>query len=107
MIELVDRSLLSTAEVRGVTRYGLHEAVRDYVLEAAGADGRQDVERRHAHWFAGLAARLRAGPEPGGDVAWIDRHEDERENFARLPSGWQSTSPRPRCGCWWTSRAGA
>ena len=87
VIELVDKSLLSTVEVRGVTRYGLHEAVRDYVLESAGADGREHVERRHAHWFAGLAAHLRDGPQPGGDVAWIHRHEDERENF-RAAAEW-------------------
>jgi predicted ATPase/class 3 adenylate cyclase len=87
VIELVDRSLLSIVEADGSTRYGLHEAVRDYVLGSAGTDGREQAERRHAEWCAGLAAGLRDGPQPAGDVAWIRRHEVERENF-RAAAEW-------------------
>jgi predicted ATPase/class 3 adenylate cyclase len=85
--ELVDRSLLSTVEVHGSTRYGLHEAVRDYVLESAGKEPREEGERRHARWFAELAAGLRDGPQPGGDVAWINRHDVERDNL-RAAAEW-------------------
>lgn len=59
---LIDHSLLRESESGGPTRYSLHELVRQYAAERAGADsgaGREAVDERHsAYYLAWVAARL-------------------------------------------------
>ena len=75
---LVDKSLLQLA--RG--RYRMLETLREYGAERLAESGElAGVRRRHAGWFAGLAAR--ADPELRGpdQLHWLGVLTDERDNI--------------------------
>jgi hypothetical protein len=81
LIRLADRSLVTTVDDAEPMRYRLHETIREFALSSVGETDREAIRERHARWFALLAERLYAGPPPGGDRAWIRRHDVERDNF--------------------------
>ena len=87
LLRLVDKSLVWAVEVNGATRYRLHEMIREYVLDSTAVADQEAIEERHARWFAALASRLREGPTPGAERAWIRRHDDESDNF-RAAAEW-------------------
>jgi predicted ATPase len=81
LASLREKSMVRVVDAAG-TRFGLHEAIRQYAREAASAEGEEDSLRaRHAAWFAALADGLAGGPQPGGERAWIDCHDTERTNL--------------------------
>lgn len=63
---LIDKSLLSRTMDDGVTRYSLHELVRQYAISRLAEDPaeRDAVERHHAAYYARLLQQLLA-PESG------------------------------------------
>ncbi len=71
---LIDKSLVRAGAADAVSRYSLHELVRQYAAEQLAADPalRQEAEARHAAYYAGLLQRLvtqqTGGSEPG---AWL------------------------------------
>jgi hypothetical protein len=81
---LVAKSLVSAADVEGVTRYQLLETVRHYAAERlAERGGVEELRRAHAAWVADFVEQeagpgLR-GPEEG---AWVRRVAAERESIA-------------------------
>ena len=48
---------------------------------------RTPIQERHARWFGVLGSRLRDGPLPGGERAWIRLHDVERDNL-RAAAEW-------------------
>jgi predicted ATPase/transcriptional regulator with XRE-family HTH domain len=57
---LVDKSLVrATRETTGVSRYDLHELIRQYAADRLGADAeaQQAVAARHSHYYAALLHR--------------------------------------------------
>jgi predicted ATPase/class 3 adenylate cyclase len=94
LIRLVDKSLAVVVENDGATRYGVHETIREYALGVSGEDERETLRARHARWYATLASQLACGPAPGGERAWISRHDAERDNF-RAAAEWLSVHDPP------------
>jgi predicted ATPase/transcriptional regulator with XRE-family HTH domain len=80
---LIDQSLIRTSEDEtGETRFGMLETIREYGLEQLAASGeREQIRRRHAAYFLGLAAR--AAPEWNGpeQATWLARLNAEHDNF--------------------------
>jgi non-specific serine/threonine protein kinase len=80
---LADSSLLASEEgVGGAARYRLLESLRQYGRERLAERGEDELAcGRHASHFASLAERAESeleGPEQG---LWLDRLEEEHENF--------------------------
>ena len=84
---LVRKSLVTTAQVGGRTRYGLLETIRQFAedqLAATGAIG--EVRDRHARWFAAQAMAhfdLWDGPRQREGTDWAD------VEFANLRAGFR------------------
>ena len=80
--ELVDQSLVQVYDAADGTRYGMLDTVREYGRERlAGAGEDEQVRRRHAGYFVGLAeaeARVERGPELAG---WLRRMDLEQANL--------------------------
>ncbi len=89
LTSLVEQSLV-TAETREerATRYRMLVPVREYAEERLVQSGQaEETKRRHAGYYASLAATAEAelkGPE---QVAWLDRLETEHDNY-RATLGW-------------------
>ena len=79
---LVDKSLLVSLVTATGRRYRQLETIKDYArarLRETGAA--TEYARRHADWFAALAAEATTHLEDQGQAAWLDRLEAERENL--------------------------
>jgi non-specific serine/threonine protein kinase len=79
---LVDKSLVTTRETGGETRYRLLEMVGQYAGEKLdGAEEAADVGRRHTNFYMELAEE--AEPELKGErqLAWLERLETEHDNL--------------------------
>ena len=91
---LVDKSLVSYEEgTSGPARYRLPETVREYArghLRSAG--GEAAVRARHRDEFLRLAARARPEMQGPGQQAWLDRLEEEHDNF-RAALDWCREDP--------------
>ena len=64
-----------------MTSYHLHQTIREYALGLLPDDNQNAISERHARWFVVLGSRLRDGPLPDGERAWIHIHDVERDNF--------------------------
>jgi predicted ATPase/class 3 adenylate cyclase len=84
---LLDKSLLQ--EVEGTysePRFGMLETLREFGLEQLEASGEQEpIRRRHAGYFLALAGQAEASSESAGQVAWINRLEQEHDNPRAAP----------------------
>ncbi len=84
---LVRKSLVTTAQVGGHTRYGLLETIRQFAEDQVAATGAiGEVRDRHAQWFAAQAvARMETFFSPRQRVAldWVD------VEFANLRAGFR------------------
>jgi predicted ATPase/Tfp pilus assembly protein PilF len=90
---LVARSLV-VADVRGErTRYRLLETVRQYARERLDASGEADTIRdQHLDWFARLAEEAEPHLRATDQAVWLDRLEDELDNF-RAALTWDLEAP--------------
>lgn len=77
---LVERSLLTTAEKCGAMRYGMLESIHAFAGEMLDAAGERDTMRgRHLEWLRQFVADADfAGPD---QVAWLDLTEAESDNI--------------------------
>jgi predicted ATPase len=85
---LVARSMLAADEVEGVTRYRLHETMRQYAREHLFAIGEQDVVRaRHARYFVTLAEAIAVGVTGRDEQHWVHTADVELANL-RVALDW-------------------
>jgi predicted ATPase/transcriptional regulator with XRE-family HTH domain len=95
---LIDKSLVQRAKLRGVTRYTLHELVRQYAAERLIADPEdyQATARRHSAFYAQLLQRSIAAQTGSLSVeAWshLNRNIDNvRAAWLRAASGGDSAT---------------
>jgi predicted ATPase/DNA-binding CsgD family transcriptional regulator len=105
---LVEKSLVMTrADDPGGARYRLLEPVRQYALDKLEeSDEAEEVRRRHALFFLGLAEETETemrGPE---QAAWLDRLEADHDNL-RGALSWALERGEPELGLhlaeafWW------
>ncbi|HEX7171240.1 MAG TPA: adenylate/guanylate cyclase domain-containing protein [Candidatus Limnocylindria bacterium] len=91
LASLVDKSLVraeSTPEGAGETHYVMLETLREFAAERLHASGdADDLERRHAEWYAHLADRLAPSIMGEGQRAVLDRLEEEHDNL-RAAMSW-------------------
>ena len=79
---LVKKSLLVVHQTDGGTRYGFHEIVRQYALQRLIESGEQNTLRTwHLGYFQDLAERAERELRGPGLVDWMERLNDERNNF--------------------------
>jgi predicted ATPase len=81
---LVDKSLLSTTEHAGATRYQMLETVRHYALERlVGRGTAEQLRGAHAEWVASFVEE-QAGPGLRGpqEPQWLQRLGANRDNVA-------------------------
>jgi predicted ATPase len=79
---LVDSSLVRAQTRRGEPRFSLLETIREYALERLheGGDWVQTHDR-HAAYFLALAEPAAGDLAGPGQVAWLDRLENEHDNL--------------------------
>jgi predicted ATPase/DNA-binding CsgD family transcriptional regulator len=81
LLSLVDKSLVTTEENDGLTRYRLLETVRQFAFEKLSDSGEFDAIRAgHGDYYSALAAELDE-PDRAGDQQFIDRVEAEIDNL--------------------------
>jgi tetratricopeptide (TPR) repeat protein len=94
LFSLAETSLVKEARSRGGRRFGMLETVREYAVEKLGESGQaEEVEREHARYFMTLAERAEpylTGPD---QVDWLDRLENEHDNF-RVALRWAREASR-------------
>ncbi|MDB5072709.1 MAG: hypothetical protein JWM87_3820 [Candidatus Eremiobacteraeota bacterium] len=79
---LAERSLLSTEEARGETRYRMLETTRAFAAGKLGESGDASAaERAHGTFFAGIAEQARAAYEHASDDVWLPPLYAEVDNF--------------------------
>ena len=79
---LVDKSLVLVAEQDGEARYRLLETVRQYGWEKLSDLGEEGQHReRHAGHFLKLAEEAESELKGEGQVAWLERLEQEHDNL--------------------------
>jgi predicted ATPase len=82
LAHLVDKSLVTTWEKGGETRYRLLETIRQYGTEKLDEFGEKaDIRRRHAVFYAGvaeIAERELGGPD---QARWLGHLESEHDNL--------------------------
>jgi predicted ATPase len=90
---LLDKSLLQEVEgTNSESRFMMLETLREFGLEQLEASGEQDtICRRHANFFLALAEQAEARLESAGQVAWINRLEEEHDNL-RAALEWSKTA---------------
>jgi predicted ATPase len=91
LASLVDKSLVRAESPGGgadETGYVMLETLREFAAERLRASGdADDLERRHAEWYAALADRLAPSIMGEGQRAVLDRLEEEHDNL-RAAMGW-------------------
>jgi predicted ATPase len=92
---LVDKSLLRrTAE----GRFFMLETIREYAAERLDETTEaEELRRRHAEVFVGLAEQADAGLKSAEQGAWLDRLEAEIDNF-RSALRWSLEGAEPEAG---------
>jgi predicted ATPase len=79
---LVDKSLVVASERGGEARYRLLETVRQYAREKLSESGEaEEVGERHAGYYLALAEEAEPELKGAGQVAWVERLEQERDNL--------------------------
>lgn len=87
LISLVDKSLVSTEEVEGQTRYKLLETVRQYGRELLEHSGEAEMVRQnHSDAYLAMAEEAESHLQSFDQLLWIARLEKEHEN---LRTGWE------------------
>ncbi|MDQ1652673.1 MAG: hypothetical protein QOI35_1873, partial [Cryptosporangiaceae bacterium] len=77
---LVDKSILMRVDQGGRARYRMLESIREYGVEKLAAAGEEETfRRRHARWYAALAAR--------GDANWAGADQADRMRRLRHEQG--------------------
>ena len=86
---LVDKSLLRPVEgLHGSTRFVMLETIREFGLDRLRESSEEeDVRRAHAVHFRGLAETAEPHLTAPDQAHWLDRLEDEHDNF-RLALSW-------------------
>ena len=82
LASLADKSLLRTVEAGVETRFAMLETIREYATErlSAAADA-DDVRRRHADHYFGLAMQSESHLTGADQREWLDRLEREHDNL--------------------------
>ena len=63
-------------------RYSLLETVREYGWQLLRTTGAEDeLGRRHARYYLGVAEEAEHGPSSAADAAWLDSVERDRDNL--------------------------
>jgi predicted ATPase len=84
---LVDSSLVRPQAHNGEPRFGLLETIREYALERLrGRDDWQEAHDRHAAYFLAFAEPAPAELQGPGQLAWLDRLENEHGNLGAAMS---------------------
>jgi predicted ATPase len=79
---LVDKSLVIMREEGGEGRYRLLETVRQYGREKLSASSEaEQASERHAGYYLALAEEAEPELKGAGQVAWVERLEQERDNL--------------------------
>jgi predicted ATPase/class 3 adenylate cyclase len=79
---LVAKSMLTTDDASGTTRYQMLETLRTFARDRLTASGEKDAAfRRHAEHYVQLAEAADAGLEGPDEVLWRNRIRLEFENF--------------------------
>ncbi|HUF00757.1 MAG TPA: BTAD domain-containing putative transcriptional regulator [Anaerolineales bacterium] len=79
---LVKKSLIVVQQTGRGTRYGFHEIVREYALQKLIDSGDQNrLHTWHLGYFLGLAERAELELRGPALVDWMERLNDERNNF--------------------------
>jgi predicted ATPase/DNA-binding SARP family transcriptional activator len=83
LVALLDASLVrAEGAVGDEPRFGMLETIREYARERlTEQDDAADIERRHAHFFAGLAEHAEPGLRGPQQVSWLERLDADRENL--------------------------
>ncbi len=107
MSSLVDASLVQHADVaEGGGRLFLLQTVRDYAHERLSAGPfTQDLQLRHAEYFADLTGRADIGLQSSDQRKWLKRLDDERDNVRAalgnmLDAGRAEEALRLAAGMW-------
>jgi predicted ATPase len=77
---LVDKSILTRAESKGVVRFRLLGTLRDYGRQRIG-DEYQELRRRHLEWYQRLALDADADWFSSHEIDWINLLERELPNL--------------------------
>jgi len=88
LAHLVEKSLVQTQHLSGVTRYFFLDTVRQYAAERLAETDEGDVVRaRHADYFAEMAEQARHALERSGQRHWMERLDLEHNNM-RAAAAW-------------------
>ena len=96
---LIDKSLLQEREgLDNQPRFVMLETLRAFGLERLEASGEQDeIRRRHARFYLGLAEQAEASREREGQVYWMNQMEQEHDNL-RAALEWCRNAPDAPAG---------
>jgi non-specific serine/threonine protein kinase len=90
--QLVNKSLVLAGTAKGEARYHILETIRQYahekLLEAGDVEAIRD---KHLGYFVKLAAQARPQLHSAGQLAWLDRLEEEYGNI-RIALNWAQES---------------
>jgi predicted ATPase/Tfp pilus assembly protein PilF len=80
---LVSKSLLRQQEgVGGETRYSMLDTIYEYALEKLNErDEAEDIRKRHAYYYLALAAQGHLQSRGSKQEEWLNRLEEEHDNF--------------------------
>jgi predicted ATPase/DNA-binding SARP family transcriptional activator len=83
LTRLAEHNLLTTRfAADGEARFAMLETIREFALEQLRESGElDDVERRHAEFFARFAEEIEPYLNTGGRAPWQQRLADERDNL--------------------------
>lgn len=83
LTSLVDKSIVTTDQVDGETRFRLLETIRQYGLERLNESGEAESQRtRHRDWYLAWAEQTNAAVASGENLAtWLRRLEREHDNL--------------------------
>ena len=97
---LVDKSLVLAGGGAGPARYTMLEPVRQYGAERLAAGGEaEEVRRRHASWFFGLAQEVEPWLRGARREVWLERLESEYGNL-RAALAWALERGEADLGLW-------
>ncbi len=96
--ELVDKSLVSADPIDDRVRYRMLESLRQFGAEKLSESGDEEsVRGRHVSWFLNLADRAEAELQSSEQIMWLDRLEEEHDNF-RQALAWGAGKNAPEEG---------
>lgn len=81
---LVDRSLVVREAQGAHSRYRLLEIIRQYAQERLHEAGEEDIRKRHRDYFLALAEEAEPHLQGAQSSFWIDRLDQEHDNFRRV-----------------------